>query len=109
MAYVSWESRSGSRAARAYDDSRLRAVRQQAPCGLCCLAEGEEAQEGEVLVWTILSVDGNPVYWNPSWDAAVTWAIRQGGDLDVLFQAHFHPGPDQLVIQGDVDVHGDMA
>lgn len=59
-------------------------------------------------MWTCLDPNGSPVYWNPSWDAAVTWAMKQGGDLDVLFQPYFQR-EGQLTIDGDIDIHGDLT
>lgn len=59
-------------------------------------------------MWTVLNLSGDPVYWNPSWDNAVTWAMKQGGELDVLFQPYFR-SEGAVVAQGDMDVYGDLV
>lgn len=58
-------------------------------------------------MWTVLSIEGDPVFWHPSWDSAVTWAMKQGGELDILFQPYFRA--DSLIaVEGDIDIHGDI-
>ena len=59
-------------------------------------------------MWVVLSPEGVPVFWSLSWDAAVTRAMRLGGDLDVVFQQFFRP-EGQVAVEGDVDVHGDLT
>ena len=59
-------------------------------------------------MWTVLNLNGEPLYWHVTWDAAVTWAMKRGGDLDVLFQPYFR-SEGALVIEGDIDVHGDTV
>lgn len=54
-------------------------------------------------MWTVLDERGVPVFWHPVWDRAVSWAMRMGGELDILFQP-FAPGS-----EGDVDENGDLA
>jgi hypothetical protein len=56
----------------------------------------------------VLNLNGDPLFWHSTWDAAVTWAMKRGGDLDVLFQPYFR-SDGALVIEGDIDVYGDAV
>lgn len=47
-------------------------------------------------MWCVLSEMGELLEAFPpdkkGWDAAVAWAVREGGELDVVFLAHVKPG-----------------
>ena len=38
-------------------------------------------------MWTALDLDGTVIYRHPDWDDVVRWAMKQGGELDIVFQA----------------------
>lgn len=45
-------------------------------------------------MWVVLDLDGETIFWSTSWDAAVRWAMKNGGELDILFQAYMS-APDE--------------
>ena len=38
-------------------------------------------------MWCVLDLDGNVIFRDRLWDRVVSWAMRAGGELDIVFSA----------------------